>query len=59
MNYINETLQPFIDRKIASRFQIMSAKVTKQQIDVVIRVYRGPLTAIDLMYQLLWQGIMP
>jgi phage gp46-like protein len=59
MNYINETLQPFIDRKIASRFQIMSAKVTKQQIDVVIRVYRGPLTAIDLMYQLLWQGITP
>jgi phage gp46-like protein len=59
MNYITETLQPFIDRKIASRFQIMSARVTKQQIDVVIRVYRGPIAAIDLQYQLLWQGITP
>jgi phage gp46-like protein len=59
MNYINETLQPFVDRKIASRFQIMSARVSKQQIDVVIRVYRGPIAAIDLMYQVLWQGITP
>jgi phage gp46-like protein len=59
MNYIREALQPFIDRKIASRYQIMSARVSTQQIDVVIRVYRGPIAAIDLMYQLLWQGITP
>jgi phage gp46-like protein len=57
MNYIRESLQPFIDRKIASRFEILSVRIDKQQIDAVIRVYRGPLAAIDLMYQLLWQGI--
>jgi phage gp46-like protein len=59
MNYIREALQPFIDRKIASRFEILSVRADIQQIDAVIRVYRGPIAAIDLMYQLLWQGIMP
>jgi phage gp46-like protein len=59
MNYIRDCIQPFIDRKIASRFEIMSMRTSKQQIDAVVRIYRGPRTAIDLMYQMLWQGLMP
>jgi phage gp46-like protein len=59
MNYIRDAVQPFVDRKIASRYEILSMRVSKQQIDAVVRIYRGPRAAIDLMYQLLWQGIMP
>jgi phage gp46-like protein len=59
MNYIRDSIQPFVDYKIASRFDIMSVRVDKQQINAVVRLYRGPSAAIDLMYQVLWNGIMP
>lgn len=55
--YILNCIQPFVDRKICSRFEILSVRVDKQRIDAVVRLYRGPRTAIDLMYQILWQGI--
>jgi phage gp46-like protein len=56
-NYIRDAIQPFIDRKIASRYQVMSMRVSKQQIEAVVRLYRGPRAAIDLMNQVLWQGM--
>jgi phage gp46-like protein len=59
MNYIRTAIQPFVDRKIASRFEIISMRVSKQQINAVVRIFRGPNNAIDLMYQMLWQGMMP
>jgi phage gp46-like protein len=55
--YIVSTLQPFIDNKICSSFEIVNIRVDKQRIDVLIRIYRGPKTAIQLMYQVLWQGV--
>jgi phage gp46-like protein len=58
-NYIVAALQPFVDRKIASHFEIISMRVDKQRIDVGIRIYRGPKFAVDLQYQVLWQGIQP
>jgi phage gp46-like protein len=58
-NYIRDAIQPFVDHKIASRYEILSMRVDKQQIDAIVRIYRGPTYAIDLMYQMLWQGIMP
>jgi phage gp46-like protein len=58
MNYIRDAIQPFIDRKIASQYQILSMRVSKQQLNAVVRIYRGPRVAIDLMYEMLWQGIM-
>jgi phage gp46-like protein len=59
MNYIRDAVQPFIDRKIASRYEILSMRADKQQINAIVRIYRGPSYAIDLKYQMLWQGIMP
>ena len=59
MNDIRDSLQPFIDRKIASRFEIVSVRVDKQRIDARVRLYRGPSAAVDLMYQLLWDGLTP
>jgi hypothetical protein len=58
MNYIRDAIQPFIDRKIASRYEILSMRADKQQISSIVRIYRGPSYAIDLKYQMLWQGIM-
>jgi phage gp46-like protein len=59
MNYIRDAIEPFIVQKIASKYEIVSLRVDKQRIDAVVRIYRGPNIAIDLMYQMLWQGIMP
>ena len=56
-NYIKSALQPFVDNKICSWFEIMSVRVTTQRVDILIRMYRGPKAAIQLMYQVLWQGI--
>ena len=58
MNYVRDAIQPFVDRKICSRFDLTSVRVDKQRIDILLRIYRGPNTSIDLMYQLLWQGMM-
>jgi phage gp46-like protein len=55
--YIVNALQPFVDRQICSRFEIVSVRVDKQRIDALVRLYRGPKTAVQLMYQVLWQGI--
>ncbi|HEX4715268.1 MAG TPA: phage GP46 family protein [Ktedonobacteraceae bacterium] len=56
-NYIRNAVQPFVDQKICSSFEIISVRVDKQRIDALVRLYRGPKTAIDLQYQILWQGI--
>ena len=52
--YINMAVQPFVDRKIASRFIAYAARVDKQRIDAKIVIYRGPTPAIELMYSVLW-----
>lgn len=58
INYVRDALQPFIDNKICTRFEIMSTKVDSQRVDMLVRIYRGPRYAVDLMYQVLWQGIV-
>ena len=34
-------------------------RIDRQRIDALIRLYRGPELAIDLRYQVLWDGIQP
>jgi phage gp46-like protein len=55
--YIVNAIQPFIDARIATQFQIVSVRVDKQRIDALIRMYRGPRTAVQLQFQALWQEI--
>jgi phage gp46-like protein len=55
--YIKEALQPFIDLKIASSMYVAVARVDEQRINALVRLYRGPKTAIELQYQILWQNI--
>src|SRR5215831_17506925 len=57
-NYIREAIQPFIDRRIGSSFDVWVNRVDRQRIDALIRIYRGPALEIELRYQVLWSGIV-
>jgi len=57
--YVREAIQPFLDMRIASHMQLAIARIDTQRIDVLIQLYRGPELAIDLRYQILWEGIQP
>ncbi len=52
--YVNMTIQPFVDRRIASRFDAVAVRVDKQRIDTKITIYRGPSSAVELLYSVLW-----
>ena len=56
--YIQEALQPLLNIKLASRVDIFLTRISSQQITALIRLYRGPKTAVELQYQILWQGII-
>jgi phage gp46-like protein len=57
-DYIFEAINPLIQRKIASSFQVWLTRVDKQRIDALIRIYRGPRQAVDLLYQILWDEMV-
>jgi len=56
--YIREAIQPFIDRRIGSHFNVWVNRVDRQRIDALIRIYRGPALEIELRYQVLWSDII-
>lgn len=55
--YIREALQPFIDRRIASRMDVFVNVVNTERMDALIRLYRGPRVEVDLRYQILWDDL--
>jgi hypothetical protein len=55
--YIREALQPFIQQQICSRVDVAVARTELQKIVANITLYRGPLPAIQLQYQALWNEI--
>ncbi len=56
-NYIRDAIKPFIDRKIGSSFEVWVERAGREQINALIRIYRGPVAEIELRYQILWDGI--
>jgi|ERR1035437_8845518 phage gp46-like protein len=54
--YISKALQPFVDNKICSKFDIASRQ-TKDGISSVLTIYRGPKVAIALQFQALWDDL--
>jgi len=58
--YIREAIQPFVNLKICSDFDVVATRSTadNNRIDALVRIYRGPLLAIELRYQILWEGII-
>jgi phage gp46-like protein len=57
--YISEALQPFVDLKIASSFEVEAARVGVERIDALVTIYRGPKTPVELRFQVLWDEIFP
>ena len=56
-NYIADAIQPFVDRKICSGFDVWTTRVSSQRIDALLRIYRGPLPDIELQYAVLWDAM--
>jgi hypothetical protein len=56
-NYIREALEPFLERRIASAFDIVVTRADRDRIDALVRIYRGPVRPIELRYQVLWEDI--
>ena len=56
--YIREAIQPFVDRSIGSSFEVEATRVDRQRIDALVRIYRGPVTEIELRYAILWQDMI-
>jgi phage gp46-like protein len=56
-NYIRNAIQPFVDNKICSGFNVWTTRVDPQRIDALIRIYRGPLPDIELRYAVLWDAM--
>jgi phage gp46-like protein len=55
--YTYEALRPFLDRRICSRIEVQADRVGINQIAVQVVMYRGPLPAISLQFQSLWDEI--
>jgi phage gp46-like protein len=56
--FATECLQPFVDAKIISDFDIDVEQVDSQRVDVTATLYRGPLPAISLQFQALWNDLL-
>jgi phage gp46-like protein len=59
INYISLAIQPFVDARICTNFLVEATRNDPQQIDALIRMFRGPLPEIELRYSILWEGIKP
>jgi phage gp46-like protein len=55
--YIREAIQPFIELKAASQMYVAAIRVGQERIDALVQLYRGPVLAVDLRYQILWDEI--
>jgi phage gp46-like protein len=56
--YIREAIEPFLDLRIGSRMAVKATRIGKEQINALVRIYRGPKLEIELNYQLLWDDII-
>lgn len=55
--YVNEALQPFIQKGIASRVSVEARRADITSIECNVVIYRGPKPAIALQFQSLWDGV--
>jgi phage gp46-like protein len=57
--YVTESIQPFVDLRIATGFDVQATRVGVERIDTSLFIYRGPKTPVELRFQMLWQEIAP
>ena len=56
-HYCRTALQPMIDRRICSNIEVEATRGSIERINVLVRVFRGPQSQIELRFQNLWDGI--
>ena len=56
--YIRAAIQPFLDRRIGSSMWVKAERTGRDQINAIVRIYRGPTLEIELQYQILWSDII-
>ena len=52
-----EAMQPLVDKRICTAFDVIVERVDRQRIDATIIIYRGPRREIELRFQDLWTEI--
>jgi phage gp46-like protein len=55
--YIREALQPFVDLRIASSFDVEAHRVGTERIDALVIMYRGPKRPVEMRFAILWNDI--
>ena len=55
--YISEALQPFINMRIATSFDVEAFRNGVNRIDAYVVIYRGPKLPVELRFQVLWDEI--
>lgn len=57
--YIMEAIQPFLDRRIASRAEVWAERNAsdRNRIDAALALYRGPFPPIELRFEILWDQL--
>jgi phage gp46-like protein len=50
-------MQPFTDRRIASRIDVEAERIAIDRIDVAVTIYRGPEPEVELRYAELWDDL--
>lgn len=58
-NYIRDAMQPFVNRKICSGFEVIATRIDKQRIDALLRIFRVSQPPVELQYQILWDAMGP
>jgi phage gp46-like protein len=56
--YISEAIEPFVELRIATSFDVEAWRVDKQQVNAAVIIYRGPKRPVDLRFQILWDDIV-
>jgi len=52
--YTREAVQPLVDMGMCSAADVTAERVGRERIDVRVIIYRGPIIAIDLLFQDIW-----
>jgi len=55
--YCRVALQPLVEKRMCSRFDVTATRNGIGRIDVAIQIYRGPRLLIELRFQSLWDDI--
>jgi phage gp46-like protein len=54
-DYTALAIQPFVDNKICTSYDVIAIRPSIDRIYVTVRLYRGPKADIDLRFQMLWE----